>query len=698
MGFWSRGKKKKAKASASTQNALAKPGKSKRRHAAVDVKVLAAEARLAGLTAQDVSALVGFSTASVESWTRSYKEGGPRALCKQARGAGGRRLYKEIEERIEAHRREHPEHGVRRIRDELKRDEGLEVSAETVRRVVNDAGLGQGPPVSKRRPPQVRRFERSFPNAMWQIDIMTFQLKRLYPVFLVGMIDDHSRYIVGHGLFRQQTVEAVLEVVKGALGQWGAPREILSDNGRQFVAWRGKTRFQKVLKQQGVQHVRSAPHHPMTLGKIERFWRTIWEEFLCEAVFASFGDACQRIEHWVGYYNHQRVHQGIGGACPADRFYGLAGDMDEAVRQGCKDNSLRLALGQEPQPPLYLMGKLGGADVRVQRQAEGIEVKVGDAVHEVIQLGAPYVMGQGGCSRRGERDDEMERSRRPGALPGSDDADTGRGDGCGAKPDFQRQSPEHQSGTRAGGAGVAGCAGAQGAGSQGQERGAAADRGPAAAAGSAAPGASPGEEEGGDSPGVFGPGEDPGTWRSTGADGEKKRTGTNAVGVLTGARRSLREARVALGLQQGWPDRVMAMLLGMSKRALTRWVHRRQQTEPSPPRQGRPPVIGPLAREEIRRRYLDSHRVWGPQVLAAWATRQGLGSYSPTTVGEVIKDLKLPEPPRPKPKRYEVSAANVIWIVLMGLYGTTLIRINILWILPIILLWYRNQRSTTRLS
>ena len=76
---------------------------------------------------------------------------------------------------------------MRRIRDELKRDEGLQVSAETVRRVVNDAGLGQ----------------------------------------------------------------------------WGAPREILSDNGRQLVAWRGKTRFQKVLKQQGVQHVRSAPHHPM---------------------------------------------------------------------------------------------------------------------------------------------------------------------------------------------------------------------------------------------------------------------------------------------------------------------------------------------------------------------------------------------------------------------------------------------------
>ena len=78
----------------------------------------------------------------------------------------------------------------------------------------------------------------------------------------------------------------VLEVLKGAIGQWGVPREILSDNGRQFVAWRGETRFQRVLKQQGIGHVRSAPHHPQTLGKIERFWQTIWREFLSEATAA----------------------------------------------------------------------------------------------------------------------------------------------------------------------------------------------------------------------------------------------------------------------------------------------------------------------------------------------------------------------------------------------------------------------------
>jgi len=90
--------------------------------------------------------------------------------------------------------RDHPEAGARRIRDELKRDQNVGVSAETVRRVVNDAGLANPKVQAKSKPPQIRRFERELPNAMWQIDIFTFSLKRMYQVYLVGIIDDHSRY------------------------------------------------------------------------------------------------------------------------------------------------------------------------------------------------------------------------------------------------------------------------------------------------------------------------------------------------------------------------------------------------------------------------------------------------------------------------------------------------------------------------
>ncbi len=433
MSFWKRRKQSSPSAHSPGDTGQVQKAKRKIKRSpplAMEVKILALEALDSGLSAAEVGELVGVGAGTIHKWRKDYAEAGVQGLCRKASSIAVRNQCSVLEEKIVALRRENPEHGVRRIRDDLRRHEGIDVSAEKVRTVVNEAGLGNPPPQPARRSPGIRRFERSCPNAMWQIDIFTFQLKRMYPVYLVGILDDHSRYLAGWGLFRQQNADAVLEVLKGAIGQWGAPREILSDNGRQFVAWRGETRFQKVLRQQGVQHVRSAPQHPMTLGKIERFWQTIWREFLEEAVFASFADACSRLEHWIHYYNHQRPHQGLDGACPADRFYGIADDVEEAVRQGCRDNSLRLALGQEPQPPLYLLGQLGGADVRVVRKGEEIEVKLGDAVHEVIRMGAPFSIGEDGSfGRAGGEDEDVEvaGAERRGALPGGGDGPQGRG-------------------------------------------------------------------------------------------------------------------------------------------------------------------------------------------------------------------------------------------------------------------------------
>lgn len=474
MFFWNRNKKQFTDHPA--PRVSPRPSSSGRRFS-VEIKLLAAKARDAGLGPKEVADLVGASPYTVTKWHKLYREGGPEALLTQSSSPGTQKIRRELERRIEEYRRENPAAGVRRIRDSLRREEGLSVSAETVRRVVNDAGLGNDPPASKPRSPEPRRFERQVPNALWQIDIFTFELKRLYRVYLVGIIDDHSRYIVSHGLFRQQTADAVLEVVKGAIGQWGAPREILSDNGRQFVAWRGKTKFQKVLRRQGVQHVRSAPHHPMTLGKIERFWRTIWEEFLSDAVFASFADASQRLSHWIAYYNHQRPHQGIDGACPADRFYGLAGDVEEAINQGCQENALRLALGQETRHPLFLLGKLGETDVRVTRKGDDIEVKVGDAIHELIRMGIPYEFGADGQGRRRELSDEMERHDGRGAVPGGGDGAEGGAVADGDLSDFRGEPSDSAQGDGTSFPGSSAGVGTAEAGPQRQEPGRAPDWG-----------------------------------------------------------------------------------------------------------------------------------------------------------------------------------------------------------------------------
>lgn len=202
MAFWNRLKgKEKSKARAvfapgndsppSPAGSPAASGK-KRKVVPVEVKLLAMEALEAGLTHTEVCELLGVGISTVGHWRKLYADGGERALMKQASSPGSSRICHELQRRIEQMRRENPEAGVRKIRDELRRDDAIEVSAETVRRVVNDAGLGNPPITPHPRPPQIRRFERELPNAMWQIDIFTFHLKKMYPVYLVGMIDDHS--------------------------------------------------------------------------------------------------------------------------------------------------------------------------------------------------------------------------------------------------------------------------------------------------------------------------------------------------------------------------------------------------------------------------------------------------------------------------------------------------------------------------
>ena len=82
----------------------------------------------------------------------------------------------------------------------------------------------------------------------------------------------------------------------------------------------------------------------MPLGKIERFWKTLLGEFLTRAQFDSFEQARERTRLWLQYYNHRRPHQGIGGLCPADRFFEVQSELRQVMERGISDNVLELAV------------------------------------------------------------------------------------------------------------------------------------------------------------------------------------------------------------------------------------------------------------------------------------------------------------------------------------------------------------------
>ena len=140
---------------------------------------------------------------------------------------------------------------------------------------------------------------------MWQTDITIFQIGKDLKVYLIGFLDDHSRYLVGWGLYAGQSGQLVLDVLRRAFAEYGRPKELLTDNGRQYKSWHGVTDFQKELRREGVEHYTSRPHHPQTLGKIEAFWGHFKKEFLKHVVMGDLEEMRERIRHWVAYYNFQ---------------------------------------------------------------------------------------------------------------------------------------------------------------------------------------------------------------------------------------------------------------------------------------------------------------------------------------------------------------------------------------------------------
>src|SRR5208283_2016049 len=210
-------------------------------------------------------------------------------------------------------------------------------------------------------PDKVRRFERARANQLWQTDLFTFILKRQNRrVYLVAFMDDHSRFMVGYGLHASQSSALVLEVLRAAITSYSTPAEILTDNGSQYVTWRGKSAFSKELEKRGIRQVVARPRHPQTLGKIERFWGTLWKECIEAAVFIDLGDAQRRIGLFIDHYNFQRPHQGIEGSTPADRFFSAAEEVKRTLQARVAANALELARSGVPKTPFYLTGQVGG--------------------------------------------------------------------------------------------------------------------------------------------------------------------------------------------------------------------------------------------------------------------------------------------------------------------------------------------------
>jgi transposase InsO family protein len=281
-----------------------------------------------GFTVTEVAQKFGVSRQSVHSWLQRYEEGGLKALQERSSRPviSPAQIAPAIESRIVELRRHHPSWGSVRLRYQLQR-EGVEPlpSDSSVYRALVRSGLIEER--SKRKKvPTYKRWERGRPMELWQMDVVGGVLldDGTECKILTG-IDDHSRFMICAGIMTRAIGRQVCGHFAAALEKHGAPEEILTDNGKVFTNRFGLTPtevlFDRICRDNGISHLLTAPFSPTTTGKVERFHRTLRNEFLTAKVFASLETAQHELDEWIDDYNTKRPHQSLKMMTPAERFY-----------------------------------------------------------------------------------------------------------------------------------------------------------------------------------------------------------------------------------------------------------------------------------------------------------------------------------------------------------------------------------------
>lgn len=347
--------------------------------------------RRSSLPAADFAPLVGVSMHSLYKWRKLFEADGPAGLMDQPRRKLRDSALPEVTRRaILMLKDSKPDWGIQRISDTLARGPALRASPSAVRKVLADAGYALEERSTRPHAPKVTRFERGRPNEMWQTDLFSFVLKRQNRrMYLVAFLDDHSRFVVSHGLHASQSTALVLETFRSGIVSYGPPHEVLTDNGSQYVTWRGKSAFAKECEAKGIRHIVARPRHPQTLGKTERFWGTLWRECLESATFVDVADAQRRISHFIDYYNFQRTHQGIEGLVPADRFFEAAPQVKQSIQDRVAVNALDIARHGVPKEPFYMTGKIGNRSFSVHGEGERVILRNEDGERHEVDLVRP---------------------------------------------------------------------------------------------------------------------------------------------------------------------------------------------------------------------------------------------------------------------------------------------------------------------
>ena len=273
-----------------------------------------------------------YAAATIEEWYYAYRAGGFASLQRQPRSDKGQRtaLSPEARQALKRLRQEYPQLKVKALVRRLT-EQGVLLagtfSMPSVYRFLAEEGLDRRS--LKLAPANVlsgptKAFETGRANELWMADMMvgpTLKLEtgKAQPTRLFGLLDDCSRLVPHAQYYGEENLPCFLDCLRQGLAQRGFPEKLNTDQGKVFTC----QHLQIVCANMGIRLLHAKPYHAWSKGKLERFFRTLQEDFQACLVLDpvhSLDELNQRFWRWLEKEYHQRPHSSLQGQCPAHRF------------------------------------------------------------------------------------------------------------------------------------------------------------------------------------------------------------------------------------------------------------------------------------------------------------------------------------------------------------------------------------------
>jgi transposase InsO family protein/transposase-like protein len=287
---------------------------------------------------------LGIPRTTFYRWYDKYQSGGVDALEDKAPMPTRvwNRIPDEVRSKVVDLALDKPELAPRELAVKFTDTEHYFVSESSVYRLLKAYDLITSPTYAVIKAANEFKDKTTAPNQMWQTDFTYLKVIGWGWFYLSTILDDYSRYVIAWKLCTTMAADDVTDTLELALqasgcdqvNVWHRPR-LLSDNGPCYIS----AELAEWLEVQRMDHVRGAPYHPQTQGKIERWHQTLKNRILLENYFLP-GDLKGQIGKFIDYYNNHRYHESLQNLTPADVYFGR-GQSILMERERIKQNTIK---------------------------------------------------------------------------------------------------------------------------------------------------------------------------------------------------------------------------------------------------------------------------------------------------------------------------------------------------------------------